>query len=126
MNSVEITMIVRDSIKALNLYKNIFDIEDIECTNLEKGLNEAVFTLYGTKFHMLDENMDYMLIAPKDDDNKSISFNVTVNDIEKTFNNAVKNGCKIYQEIKKIDKMNLSNAVFCDEFGYVWLLHQIY
>lgn len=126
MTGIEITMIVSNSIEALDLYKNIFDIEIIECTNLEKGLNEAIFNLYGTKFHMLDENLEYMLIAPKEDDNKSISFNVTVENIEQTFKKVLESECTVYQEIKKIDKLNISNAIFSDKFGYIWLLHEVH
>lgn len=126
MTGIEITMIVSNSIEALDLYKNIFDIEIIECTNLEKGLNEAIFNLYGTKFHMLDENLEYMLIAPKEDDNESISFNVTVENIEQTFKKVLESECTVYQEIKKIDKLNISNAIFSDKFGYIWLLHEVH
>lgn len=126
MTEIEITMVVKNSIEALEFYKNIFDIKVVECTNLEKGLNEVIFTLYGTKFHMLDENLEYMLIAPKEKDNKSISFNATVENIKETFSKASKQNCTIYQEITKIDQLNVSNAVFCDKFGYVWILHEVH
>lgn len=124
MTSVEIVMVVSDCLEALELYKSIFDINIIEYTNLELGLNEAVFDLYGMRFHLLDENADYMLNSSKVDTITSISFNVTVMDIEKTFNAAVKNGCKVYQEIKTIDELGISNALFYDKFGHAWLLHQ--
>jgi len=37
MVGVEIDMIVTDSLKALDLYENIFEIERIEVSNLPKG-----------------------------------------------------------------------------------------
>lgn len=38
-------------------------IEEVEVTNLNRGLNEVVFNLY--KFHMLDENLEYGLVGPR-------------------------------------------------------------
>jgi len=54
-------MIVADSLKALELYEKIFDIQRVEVSNLPKGENEVVFTLYGVRFHMLDENPEFGL-----------------------------------------------------------------
>ena len=62
MVGVEIDMIVSDSVKALELYEKIFaEIERIEVTSLPEGENEAVFSLYGVRFHMLDENEEFGL-----------------------------------------------------------------
>ena len=51
MVGVEIDMIVSDSLKALELYEKVFDIERIEVTNFPKCENEVVFSLYGVRFH---------------------------------------------------------------------------
>ena len=59
MTGVEIDMVVEDSLSALELYEKIFDVERVEVTTFPKGQNEAVFTLYGVRFHMLDENPDF-------------------------------------------------------------------
>ncbi|MFS8630081.1 MAG: VOC family protein, partial [Bacillales bacterium] len=69
---VEIDMVVSDSLKALELYEKIFDIEPVEVTDFPRGENEVVFNLYGVRFHMLDENHDFQLYAPKPDDPKTI------------------------------------------------------
>ncbi len=52
----EINMVVEDSLRALELYEQIFEIERVEVSNFPKGQNEVVFNLYGLRFHMLDEN----------------------------------------------------------------------
>ena len=65
MTGVEIDMVVTASLKALELYEKIFEVKRIEVTDYPKGTNEAVFTIYDTRFHMLDENPEYQLIAPK-------------------------------------------------------------
>ena len=62
---VEVNFVVQDSIKALALYESIFEVRRVEVTEYPRGNNEAVFTIYGTRFHMLDENPQFMLIAPK-------------------------------------------------------------
>jgi PhnB protein len=43
MVEVEIDMIVSDSLKALELYEKVFNIERIEVTNFPKDENEVVF-----------------------------------------------------------------------------------
>ena len=44
MVGVELDLVVKDSIKALELYEKIFDIEVVEVSNFPRGENEAVFT----------------------------------------------------------------------------------
>lgn len=43
----EINMVVEDSLRALELYEQIFEIERVEVSNFPKGQNEVVFNLYG-------------------------------------------------------------------------------
>lgn len=125
MVGVEIDFIVSDSIKALELYKKIFAIEEVEVTNFRKGLNEVVFNLYNTRFHMLDENLDYGLVGPSKDKPNTIWFNVLVEDISDTFNKAVENGCSVFQPITEISDFKMKNAIIIDPFGYMWMLHEI-
>ncbi|GEK58260.1 hypothetical protein MHA01_11650 [Marinococcus halophilus] len=64
MAGVEIDMVVTDSLKALELYKKIFEIETVEASDFPRGENEAIFTLYDVPFHLLDENPAFHLTAP--------------------------------------------------------------
>ena len=123
MTGVEIDFVVADSLEALALYEKIFEVEVVEKTNYEKGLNEVIFTVYGTRFHMLDENPDYELIAPQGP--QSIWFNVMVPDIRETFDKAVESGCQSIQPVTELTEMGVLNGIFGDPFGYVWLLHEI-
>ncbi|MDR0767460.1 MAG: VOC family protein [Methanosarcinales archaeon] len=125
MIGVEIDIIVSDSIKAFELYEKIFGAEKIEATAFEKGLNESVFTIYGTRFHLLDENMEYGMAAAKPEDPKSIWFNLVVPDIKETFQKAIDAGCKEIQPITEMEAMGVINAMFIDPYGIVWMLHQI-
>ena len=126
MVGVEIDMIVKDSLKALELYEKIFEIERVEVTNFPKGENEVVFTLYGVRFHMLDENPKFGLIAPVPDKPNPIWFNILVPDIKETFSKAINAGCTVVQPITEIPEYGVSNAIFNDSFGYQWMLHQVH
>ncbi|WNY28807.1 hypothetical protein MmiEs2_10150 [Methanimicrococcus stummii] len=125
MNGVEIDIIVTDSIKALELYEKIFDVERIENTSFEKGLNEAVFTIYGTRFHFLDENPDYGMIAANPEDPKPFWINVLVPDISETFEKAMKAECTEISPITEIETHGVKTAMFSDVFGLIWQLHEI-
>ena len=126
ITGVEIDFVVKDSKVALEQYSSIFEVVIVEATDFKLGNNEAVFTIYGTRFHMLDENPKYQLFAPKEDSNQSFWFNIVVPNIQVVFDKAVATGATIIQPITKMEKMDISNAMFLDSFGYVWMLHEIH
>lgn len=124
-NGVEIDFVVEDSITALELYEKIFEIERVEVTDFPKGQNEAIFTLYGTRFHMLDENPNFSLFAPKAGQQATVWFNIIVPDINKVHISALEKGCKEIQAVTEMESFGIINSVFSDPFGYVWMLHQV-
>lgn len=124
MVGVEIDMVVTDSLKALELYEKVFDIERVEVSDFPKGENEVIFTLYGVRFHMLDENPEFQLRAPVPDQPKAIWFNILVSDIKETFSKAISAGCTEVQPVTEVPDYGVSNAIFSDNFGYLWMLHQ--
>ncbi|MER2174647.1 MAG: VOC family protein [Carnobacterium sp.] len=126
ITGVEIDFVVKDSKAALEQYSSIFEVVIVEATDFKVGNNEAVFTIYGTRFHMLDENPEYQLFAPKEDSSQSFWFNVVVPDIQVVFDKAVAARGTIIQPITEMEEMGISNAMFLDSFGYVWMLHEIH
>ena len=126
MVGVEIDFVVKDVREAINLYLRIFDVTIVEQSNLERGLNEVVFTLYDTRFHMLDENPAYHLHSPATDRPAAFWFNVTVNDIADTFRKALEAGCIEVQPLTEHVGMGVTNAIVLDPFGYIWMLHQVH
>ena len=126
MTGVEIDMVVTDSLAALDLYERIFDIERVEVTDFPKGENEVIFSLYGVHFHMLDENQEFGMLAPDPDQHQAISFNVTVPDINETYAKAMNSGCTELQPVTDMPEYGVSNAMFSDPFGYLWMLHQVH
>ena len=126
ITGVEIDFVVKDSKVALEQYSSIFEVLIVEATDFKVGNNEVVFKIYDTRFHMLDENREYQLFAPKEDSNQSFWFNVMVPNIQVTFDKAVAAGVTVIQPITKIEEMGISNAMFLDSFGYVWMLHEIH
>ena len=125
-NHTEIDFVVPNSLQALALYQKLFKIDLIKVTDFSRGENEAIFSLFGVRFHMLDENPQFQLIAPKPGDPKPIWFNVTVPDIEATYNKALNEGCTEIQPVTEMAAMGVSNAIFSDPFGYLWMLHQVH
>lgn len=126
MVGVEICMVVTDSLESFELYSSIFDLEIVESTNFDKGLNEVIFTMYGVRFHLLDENEEHQLIAPKEGDSKPLWVNVLVPDIEGTYKKALDAGCIEVQPITEHMDFGVSSAIFSDKFGYIWMIHQIH
>lgn len=126
MTGVEIDFVVTDSLVALDLYERIFEVERIEVTSFPKGQNEAVFSIYGVRFHMLDETPEFGLIAPQPDASQSFWFNVLVPDIKQVYSAALEAGCTEIQPVTGMENYGTSNAIFKDLFGYVWMLHQIH
>ncbi len=123
MFGVENCMVVSDSRAALELYKKLFEVSVIEVTSLERGLNEAIFTVFGTRFHLLDENEKYSLFAPGENSSKSAWFNITVPDAKSVFEKAVAENCLLIQPLLSVAP-GVTCAIFCDSFGYVWQVSQ--
>ncbi len=126
ITGVEIDFIVKDSIEALEFYESVFDVERIEVTDFPRGSNEAIFTIFGTRFHLLDENIEYQLIAPNPEQPQSIWFNLAVEDISTTHNKAMENGAMEIQGVTELKDFGVSNSIFKDRFGYMWMLHEIH
>ena len=125
MTGVEIDFIVKDSLKALELYKEIFEVKTVEVTDFPKGQNEVIFSLYGVRFHMLDENPEYNMLAPDKDTHQTIWFNIMVPDINKVYQKAMDAGCTELQPVTEIPDFGVINAIFNDPFRYQWMLHEI-
>lgn len=124
MRDIEINFVVSDSLNALETYREIFEVDILEVTNFPQGSNEAIFTIYGMKFHMLDENAEYGLIAPSGEIQATIWFNVTVPNIMQTHHNALRRGCVELQAVTPMLDYGVSNSLFKDPFGYLWMLHE--
>lgn len=125
MKKAEINMVATNSKEALELYKQIFELENVTETNIEIGQNEVTFSLYGMNFHILDENKDFSLIAPSKMQETSSWFDITVENINETFEKAINLGCEVIMPVAFLDTHNLYHGMFKDAFGYVWLLHQV-
>ena len=126
MKDVELDLVISDSLEALKLYEQIFDIERLEATDFDTGQNEVIFKLYELKIHMLDENLEMGLNAPSDNHLLPMWVNVTVPDIEETYNKAMDAGCADIQPITENADYGVSNAIFVDPFGYQWMIHQVH
>lgn len=126
MQKAELDFIVPDSLEVITVYQAVFEVSDIEPTDYEKGLNEVRFKLQDMQMHILDENPDYDMYAPKKDAAFPIWVNLTVTDIKDTLEKAEVNGFSLVQPLTDIPEFGVKNAVIKDPFGYQWMLHEVY
>ena len=125
MTGVEVDFVVRDSLEAFEVYNKVFGAEAVEKTAYDRGLNEVVFTIFGARFHMLDENPDHHLVAPKEGQGGSVWFNLMVEDIQAVYDKARDAGFVSIQPITEMGDFGVKNSMQKDPFGYVWMLHQV-
>jgi uncharacterized glyoxalase superfamily protein PhnB len=129
MTGVEIDFVVPDVLVAFETYRMVFGAEAMEKSSLEKGCNEVVFTVLGTRFHILDENPEAFLVAPKEVQGGFLWFNMVVDDIQAVFERASAAGFSTILEIQEVSMSSLpagsKTAMQKDPWGYIWQLHQI-
>ena len=116
MHGVEIDMVVPNSIEALALYKQIFDIEIVGEIEPESGMKDTFFKMYGVGFHLLDEDPDQQLFAPKKAAARPMWVKLTVPNIEEVYTRDMVAG--------NTEAQGLGRAVFVDKLGYKWMLQQ--
>ena len=46
--------------------------------------------------------------------------------IKDTYQKAIDSGCQEVQPVTEMPDFGISNAMFMDPFGYIWMLHQIH
>ena len=51
---------------------------------------------------------------------------MVVANIEETFSRALEQGATVIQELTQMEAMGITNAMFLDNFNYVWMLQQIH
>jgi PhnB protein len=95
-------------------------LERIEVSDLPKGENEVVFGVHGTRFHMLDANEQFGMMAPDVGHPNTIWFNIMVEDIKETYKKTGDAGCTEIQPVTKIPDYGVSNGIFIDRFGSRW------
>ena len=125
MTGVEVDFCVTDTLAAFEVYRTVFGAEAVEKTAFPKGQNEVVFTIFGYRFHMLDENPAFGLNAPQEGQSTSIWFNLMVEDIKAVYDKALGAGFTVVIALQNLSDYGVQNAMVKDTFGVVWMLHQI-
>jgi PhnB protein len=125
MTSIEIDFVLPDVLEAFAMYSKVFGAEAVEKTSLEKGQNEVVFTIFGTRFHMLDENPEAYLVAPKEGQGGFLWFNLTVDNIKEVFGRAEAAGFTTVLPIQEVMGHRLKTSMQKDPWGYIWQLHEV-
>jgi uncharacterized glyoxalase superfamily protein PhnB len=126
MTGFEVDFVVPDVLEAFETYRRVFGAEAVEKTAFDLGSNEVVFTILETyRFHMLDENPKYGLVAPKEGQGGFVWFNLIVENIQNVFDKAEAAGFAVIQPVQELADFGVRNSMQKDPWGYVWMLHQV-
>lgn len=123
LQAVEVDFIVNDVKKTKEVYEAVFGLDIIEETNFPPGSNELVFHLAGTRFHLLDANPDYGMVAPDVEEEFPFWFNVSTQDIQTLWSKAMTAGCREMVQPTQAEDSQTKTAMFRDPDGYIWMLH---
>lgn len=119
---LEVNLIVRSAKEAADFYKGLFGAQILSKTDLEQGSNETRMMICDTEFRVLDENVDYGMVAPSEGVPASIGINLYVDDINEQAKIAEDLGCSILSPVQ--DFGHAMNTVFKDIFGHIWIVNQ--
>jgi len=123
MTGVEIDFCVYDVLKAFELYEKVFGAEAVEKTANERGMNEVVFTILGSRFHMLDESPENGLNAPKEGHPTAIWINIMVEKIQPVYDKALGLSFTLIFDMQELPDHHTKRFMVKDPFGMVWLIH---
>lgn len=118
-----IAYVVQDVAEALTIYSGIFDLTIL---TQAADQSEAVFNLFGTRFQLFAENEAEGLLAPGEGDGMPFWFNLVVTDLQAVWDQAMALDCQPIQAPIHMEQMGITNAMFADLEGYIWMLHQIH
>lgn len=123
----EIILVVENVKETVKQYQMLFEnVEIVEMTNYEVGLNEAVIKVTDMQLHLMDENPEYGLNTYKGDEPLPFTINVTVDDIKRINEKVLELNLEVVMELTHMEKCGVSNMIFIDSFGYSWMIHQVH
>jgi PhnB protein len=125
MTDVEIDFCVHDVLKVFELYEKVFGAEAVEKTAFDRRMNECIFTIFGSRFHIWDESPKNGLNTPKERRSSSIWFNILVEAIKPVYDKALELGFTVIMPLQNMPDHGVQNAMVQDPFGIVWMFHQI-
>lgn len=121
--SVELAFVVPEVEAALESYNAIFELDSAAMSDDHQ---EASFSLFGTNLRLHEEDEAAGLLALDEDESLPFWFNVVVPDLMAVWEKAIAEDAQVIQAPTKIEQMGITNAMFSDLEGYVWMLHQIH
>lgn len=124
MMKVEVNMVVKNALEAADFYKTLFGAEIISKTDLDLSMNEVIMRIGETEIRVLDENMNFGMVAPSEGVISSMWLNLYVDDINKQFKTAEDVGCTIISPVTEFPHNNAINTVFKDKYGHIWIVNQ--
>jgi PhnB protein len=119
INKLIPSLIANDASKAIEFYKKVFDAEETSRLMFEGKIAHAELNIQGTTIMISDEIYGSRAKSAKTIGDTPVSFYVYVDNVDKIFVKAVKNGANITYEAQDQfygDRM----GEFIDPFGFKW------
>ena len=122
-NGLAIAYVVQEVASCLETYAGIFPIE-IQSQAADNS--EAVFTLFNIRFQLFAENEAEGLLGLAEGEGLPFWFNLVVPDLQAVWEKAMALDAQTIQAPIHMEQMGITNAMFADLEGYVWMLHEIH
>lgn len=122
-DGLAIAYVVQEVASCLETYAGIFPVE---IQSQAADHSEAVFTLFNTRFQLFAENEAEGLLGLGEGEGLPFWFNLVVPDLQAVWEKAMTLDAQTIQAPIHMEQMGITNAMFADLEGYVWMLHEIH
>jgi PhnB protein len=121
-NSLTSYISVRGGAKAIEFYKKVFDAKEIGRLSMPDGtVTHAELAIGDSKLWLADENPQWGNLSPLALNGSSVSLCLYVEDADKVFTEALKQGAKVIGDMVVKDQFYGDRAgSFIDPFGHKW------
>ena len=113
---------VKDTLKALEFYKNAFDAKEVERFSMPDGsIGHAVIDIGDSRIMIADENIEWGNKSPLTLGSTPVSLCFYVEDVDAVFNSALHAGAKVTGEMAVKDQFyGDRSGTLTDPFGHQW------
>ncbi|MGN6349088.1 MAG: VOC family protein [Candidatus Nitrosocosmicus sp.] len=120
-HSITPNLIVKDGIKAIEFYKKVFEAkEKMRMTTPDgKAIAHAELEIGDSRIMLVDEFPQMQCLSPSSIGNTPVSMFLYVDDVDKTFSQAVSEGSKVLDPVKD-QFWGDRHGIIEDPFGHRW------
>jgi len=115
---------VKDTVKAIEFYKNAFGARESGRITMSDGsIGHAELEIGDSKLWLADENVQWGNLSPETLHGSPVSLCLYVEDVDNVFANALKAGAKVLAGMEVKDQFHGDRSgSLTDPFGYKWVI----